>query len=152
MIVGSPEPSTPAAIVVPVPSKNVNNPCCVSVGPYVPPDPARILVLVSVSRASTLIVLPVIETVAAPVDVKLIAPEVLVPPGALSVVIVLLSTTCPDTVNLSPTLSRNKDTVFDPAGTDAGTPTAKVTSSLTPAPKLPAEVKRIIFSDDDKPS
>ena len=31
--------------------------------------------------------------------------------------IVLLSTTCPDTVTLSPTLSRNKDTVFDPAGT-----------------------------------
>ena len=92
------------------------------------------------------------ETVAAPVDVKLIAPEVLVPPGALSVVIVLLSTTCPDTVISSPTLSRNKDKVFDPAGVVVGTPTARTTSSLTPAPKLPAEVNRIIFSDDDDPS
>ena len=123
-----------------------------SVGPYVPPDPALILVLVSVSRASMLIVLPVIETVAAPVDVKLSAPEVLLPPGALRVVIVLLSTTCPDIVNLSPTLSRNKDNEFDPDGTDAGAPTAKVISSLTPAPKLPPEVKRIIFSDPAKPS
>ena len=66
--------------------------------------------------------------------------------------IVLLSTTCPDTVTLSPTLSRNKDTVFDPDGTVVGTPTAKTTSSLTPAPKLPPEVKRIIFSDADRPS
>jgi len=49
VMVGSPLPSTLCATVVPVPSKNVNSPCCVSRGPYVPADPALILVLVSLS-------------------------------------------------------------------------------------------------------
>ena len=145
MIVGSPEPSTPADIVVPVPSKNVNNPCCVSVGAYVPPDPARILVLVSVSSALMCTVLPVIETVAAPEEVKLIAPEALVPPGALIVVIVLLSTTCPLRVIVSSVLSKNKVNAFDPAGTEDGVLTPSIISSSTPAPKLPPEVNLSIF-------
>ena len=44
------------------------------------------------------------------------------------------------------------DTGFDPVGTDDGTPTATVTSSVTPDPKFPPDVKRILFEEEDNPS
>ena len=80
------------------------------------------------------------ETVAAPVEVKLIAPDCADPPGALIVVIVLLSTTLPLKVRTSPVLSKNRDSAFDPLGTDDGVPTPNMTSTSTLAPKLPPEV------------
>ena len=141
MISGSPvTPFTPCDTVVPVPSRKVKLPVVPSAGPYEPPLPALIFVFVSVSRASIFTMLPVIETVAAPDDEKLIAPDCADPPGALIVVIVLLSTTCPLKVRVSEDLSKNKDTAFDPLGTDDGVPTPSVTSTSTLAPKLPPEV------------
>ena len=99
------------------------------------------------SNASILIVLPTILTVAAPLSVKLMAPDVALPPGAFNVVTVLLSTTCPEILITSPVLSMNRDTALDPDGTLDGTATARVMSSSTPAPELPPEVNLIIFSE-----
>jgi hypothetical protein len=45
----------------------------------------------------------------------------------------------------SPLLSRNKLSALLPAGTDEGTPTARITSSSTPAPALPPDVNLRIF-------
>ena len=91
-------------------------------------------------------------TVAAPDEVKLIAPDCGDPPGAVIVVMVLLSNTCPLRVRTSPDLSMNRDTAFDPLGTEDGEPTPSVISSLTPAPKLPLEVNLINFSEALPPS
>jgi len=55
-------------------------------------------------------------------------------------------------VIVSSVLSKNNDTAFDPVGTDAGEDTAIVTSSVTPAPELPPDVKRILFAVADDPS
>ena len=60
-----------------------------------------------------------------PVAAIVIAPLWAVPPvAACRVVIVLLSTTCPEIVIVSPTLERSKLKAFDPAGTLGGAPTA----------------------------
>ena len=64
----------------------------------------------------------------------------------------LLSTTYPEIVSVSSVLSKNKDKAFDPDGTVAGGATAIVTSSVTPEPELPPEVKRILFCVADNPS
>ena len=55
-------------------------------------------------------------------------------------------------MTVSPDLSRNSESAFLFAGTLAGTPTARIISSSTPAPALPPEVSLRIFCDALVPS
>ena len=124
VIVGSPLPSTPWETVAAPPSKNVKFPAC-----------AAIPVVLSVVTVSSFLVLISIvlfavswDIVAPPVPLMIIAPDCAVPPvNDWRVVIVSVSTTCPERVILFPVLSTNNVKAFDPVGSDAGALTPKTT-------------------------